>query len=515
MIELPKELPNDPELLKQLVLMLVSAMGDVEEKLKLLEQRYRNEMRAKYGRRAESLDPAQLRLFIQAALEQIETDQPSKPTSDAESSESTPQKNEKLEKRKKGHGRRKPQELPRRPVMHDIPDSEKACPRCTIPRVVCGRQVSLQIDYTPGIAFYWEHIRLKYACRACEGHVQTAPPPAYPIDRGMPAAGMLSYIATSKYADHLPLYRLEGILSRQGLVLSRSTMCDWMRSTSKILLTLFEHLILRIKQSKVIWTDDTPVRVLDRELKKRCRTGRIWVYRGDEKNPYILYRFTPSRKRDGPLEHLENFKGFMQADAFAGYDCIFVGGGVTEVACFAHARRKFERCLDQNPKDAGMILYLIQQLYKVESDFKGVTAEQRLEARQRLSKPLLTELKILLDAQLISTLPKSDYGMALKYALNQWDALNVFVNDGDLTIDNNLAENALRPIALGRKNWMFLGSEAGGETIAIISSLIASCRRLQVDPQSYLKTVIRHLTENPDTDPALLMPDVVALDAPN
>jgi transposase len=165
---------------------------------------------------------------------------------------------QKAKKKKRGHGRRKPQELPRRLVLHDVAECEKACPRCTFQREVCGRTVSLQLDYSPGHAFYWEHIRLKYACRACDGQVKIAPAPEYPIDRGMSAAGMLSYLATSKYADHLPLYRLEGILSQQGLVLSRSTMCDWMQATSKIVLPLFEYLTIRIKKSRVIWTDDTP-----------------------------------------------------------------------------------------------------------------------------------------------------------------------------------------------------------------------------------------------------------------
>ncbi|MDR3615537.1 MAG: IS66 family transposase [Candidatus Obscuribacterales bacterium] len=388
-------------------------------------------------------------------------------------------------------------------------------PACTFQREISGRTISLQLDYAPGHAFYWEHIRLKYVCRACEGQIQIAEAPEYPIDRGMPAPGMLSYIATSKYADHLPLHRLEGILSRQGLVLSRSTMCDWMKATAKILLPLFEYLIERIKYSKVIWTDDTPVRVMDKALKKRCRTGRIWVYRGDAANPYVLFRFTASRRRDGPLEHLENFKGFLQADAFAGYDCLFVGGGVTEVACFAHARRKFEHCLQDAPVSAGKVLLLIQQLYKVESDFKSATSEQRLEARQRLSMPILDELRAELDSQLLISLPRSDFGKAVKYADNQWNALKVFVTDGDLTIDNNLAENAVRPIALGRKNWMFLGHESGGKTIAVLSTLIASCRRHHVNPYAYLKTVIRRLTEDSSADQAALMPDVVELDATN
>ena len=325
MVRLPKQLPDDPEQLKKLVNLLASERNDFFERLQILEQRYKDEMRAKYGRRSESLDPDQLRLFIQEALEQDESNEAKEKTAAVTDTSAEPKQSAEVETKKRGHGRRKPQELPRRPVLHDLPESEKACPRCTFQREVCGRTISLQLDYAPGHAFYWENIRLKYACRACDGQIQIAEAPEYPIDRGMPAAGMLSYIGTSKYADHLPLHRLEGILSRQGLILSRSTMCDWMKATAKILLPLFEYLIVRIKRSRVIWTDNTPVRVMDKALKKRCRTGRIWVYRGDAANPYVLFRFTSSRRRDGPLEHLENFKGFLQADAFAGTSQILGG----------------------------------------------------------------------------------------------------------------------------------------------------------------------------------------------
>lgn len=512
MVELPTELPNDPEQLKKLLGLIASERDDFFRRLQLLEHRYKEEMRAKYGRRSETIDPDQLRLFMQEALRESGQSSQSDTANLDKSAEVSGSQQLPETQKKQGHGRRKPQSLPKRPVIQDVPESEKTCPRCSYARDLCGRSVTLQLDYIPGYAFYWEYIRLKYACRACEGNLVTAPMPDQPIERGMPAPGMLAYIATSKYADHLPLYRLEGILSRQGLILSRSTMCDWMQATTKILLGLFEHMMARVKKSKVIWTDDTPIRVLDKELKKRTRTGRIWVYRGDENNPYVLFKFTPSRKRDGPREHLENFTGFMQADAFSGYDCIFVGGGVKEVACFAHARRKFVAALDSSRSAAAQVLQLIQELYQIESDCRERTTSERVECRQKYSVPILAQLKDLLDAQVIACLPQSPLAAAIKYSLNHWQALNVFTTDGDLTIDNNLAENAVRPIALGRKNWMFAGSEAGGQAIAVLSSITATCRRLSVDPFAYLKSVIMALTEDPDIDLDLLLPDVLQLE---
>jgi len=402
-------------------------------------------------------------------------------------------------------------ELPKIPVVIDVADSEKVCQRCTSERKCFGRSVTLQLDYEPGRAFYWEYVRLKYACSYCESSLKIAKAPEQPIERGMPAAGMLAYIMTSKYGDHLPLHRLEGIFSRQGLVLNRSTMCDWVQAVTKMLTPVFDQMMVEIKKSKVIWTDDTPVRVLDRELKKRTRTGRIWVYRGDDEHPYITFRFTNSRERAGPLEHLEFFRGFLQADAFAGYDAIFVGGGVTEVACMAHARRKFVDAMSSSKSAAAEILLLIQKLYDAEREHKECSSEERLAARQKYSIPLLEELKTTLDRHALMCLPKSPLGGAIQYARNQWEAFNTFTTCGALTIDNNLAENALRPIAVGRKNWMFAGSESGGHAIAVMSSIISTCRRLELDPFAYLKAVITRITEEPNCPPEQLLPGRLAI----
>ena len=506
---MPEQLPEDVEELQKLLQRIAAERNELFERLKILEHRYQAEMRNKYGRKSETFDPAQLLLFAQAELAREKNEQVELAVS--KGSEAKPQSDAHPVEKAKGHGRRRPMELPRIPVVIDIPEDEKKCKRCTSQRQCFGRTISLQLDYKPGWAFYWEYTRLKYGCPYCESAPTVAKVPEQPIDRGMPAAGMLAYIATSKYADHLPLHRLEGMFARQGLVLNRSTMSDWVQATTKMLMPIFEQMMVEIKKSKLIWTDDTPVRVLDKTLKKRTRTGRIWVYRGDNEHPYIVFKFTNSRERAGPLEHLENFQGFLHADAFAGYDAVFVGGGVTEVACFAHARRKFVDAMNSNQAAAAEILLLIQELYEVEREFKEHTSEERLEARQKRSVPILAALKDCLDGHALLCTPQSPLAKAIKYTRNQWTALQTYTTCGDLTIDNNLAENALRPIAVGRKNWMFAGSESGGQAIAVMSSLISTCRRLDLDPFSYLQAAITKLTEDPTCPPEQLLPGRLAL----
>ncbi|HEY9680008.1 MAG TPA: IS66 family transposase [Oculatellaceae cyanobacterium] len=503
---MPKELPEDVEELKRLLRIIATERNDFYERLQLLEHRYKTEMRNKYGRKSETFDPSQLLLFAQQELA-------AEARTDLEPEKTAERKDKAIEKEVKprGHGRRRPMELSRIPVIIDVPESEKVCQRCTSERKCFGRSVTLQLDYEPGRAFYWEYVRLKYACSYCESSLKVAKPPEQPIQRGMPAAGMLAHIVTSKYADHLPLHRLEGIFSRQGLVLNRSTMCDWVQSVTKMMTPVFDQMMHEIKKSKVIWTDDTPVRVLDRELKKRTKTGRIWVYRGDDEHPYIAFRFTNSRERAGPLEHLENFRGFLQADAFAGYDAIFVGGGVTEVACLAHARRKFVDAMNSSQSAAAEILLLIQKLYDMERTCKDSSDAERLNARQEFSVPLLAELKDTLDRHALVSVPKSPLAKAIQYTRNQWSALQTFTTCGDLTIDNNLAENALRPIAVGRKNWMFAGSESGGHAIAVMSSIISTCRRLELDPFAYLKAAITKITEEPNCPAEQLLPGRLTL----
>jgi hypothetical protein len=268
----------------------------------------------------------------------------------------------------------------------------------------------------------------------------------------------------SKFADHLPLYRLEDILTRHGVYLSRSTLCDWVRNAALVLKPLAELQKTLVLQSPVLWTDDTPVTVLGGKL-FGSKTGRFWVYIGDGEHPYSVYDFTMSRARDGPASFLEDYQGFLRADAYGGYDGIFLGsdGKIVEVACWAHARRKFNDARSNAPRKANQVPEWIQQPYDIDDRTKDFTFAERQMLRQQESMPILNRIENYLDELSRRTLPKSALGNAITYAPNQWEALRRYVSDGRLCIDNNLSEQTVRLQAIGRKNWEFLGSaEAGG-----------------------------------------------------
>lgn len=320
---------------------------------------------------------------------------------------------------------------------------------------------------------------------------------------------MLAHIAVSKFADHLPLHRLEGIFKREGAKIARSTMCDWLAATAAILQPLYERMKDRVTASRVIWTDDTPVNLQDRQDERNMREARIWVYIGDQNNKFTIYDFTDSRKRDGPKNFLSGFEGYLQADAFAGYDCLYATGGVLEVACMAHARRKFFECLNSNEAAATEVLTIIRDLYRIEKETAFLSSEERRTIRLQQSAPLLATFKKWLNQQRLYALPKSPLGKAVTYALNNWSALCRYLCDGELTIDNNCSERAMRSVAVGRKNWLFAGSREGGRTAAILSSFIATCKHYNINPQQYLLDVLTRLTHG-ESDLDQLLPGVWA-----
>lgn len=447
-------------------------------------------LRARYGSKVESIAPGQLRLFEGMTENAEEVEVPVAPN----------------ETVSKSHGRKRiSKALPRIPQVYDVAASEIPCPGCGEDRQIIGEEKSEQYDYSPASIKVIEHIRLRRACKSCAEHVIIAPRPASVIEKGMAAPGMLAYVATSKYADHLPLNRLEGIFKRDGASISRSTMCDWMAGTARCLLPIYERMKELVRSSRVIWTDDTPVKLQDRDHERNIRTGRVWVYIGDSENPLTVFDFTDSRKRDGPLNFLHDFSGFLQADAFSGYDCIFAGGRVKEVACWAHARRKFFDALSTNSAACSTGLRMIGELYAVEKRMHESSDLQRLNERKAESAPILKRLKEWLDQQKLVSLPKSPLGKAVTYALNNWDALNRYLKDGALTIDNNRSERALRATAVGRKNWLFMGSMDGGKNAAIITSLIASCKAHNVNPREYLTDVLTRLSQG-TTEVDVLLP---------
>jgi transposase len=491
-------LPDDPLTLQAMIRELLDALAAERRASETLRTRLDQLLRRLYGPKSEKVSNTPS-LF----------DNP--PSDNAVSLDPLPEPADEIDNapKKRRHGRRRlPRELPRQRVEHDLTDAEKLCPCCRSLRVRIGEEVSERLDYRPASLFVVEHVRPKYACHGCQGQLAVTPVPPEPLPKALAAPGLLAQVITAKFADHLPLYRLEGILARHGVELSRSTMCDWLAGCAEVLRPISDAMGLRVRASKVIHTDDTPVPVLDR-TRDRTRTGRIWVYLGDAHNPYIVYDATPSRSRDGPQTFLKGFRGYLQADAFGGYDGLYATG-VTEVACWAHTRRKFVESRERDSRLSLEALALIRRLYEVERRAKELDGDNRLSLRQRESVPVLRAIGEWLEAKRGAALPKSPLGVAITYATNQWPALNVYVRDGDLAIDNNAAERALRGVAVGRKNWLFWGSDTGGQTAAVLTSCVATCRRHGIDPWSYLSDVLTRLPCHPADRIVELLPDAWA-----
>ena len=491
-------------------------------------------LRRVYGRSSEKLDPNQLALFEKFLAELGEGGEggpaATTPAVPAPAPAAPPTN---------GHGRRRlPADLERRPVIFDVPEAEKPCPCCGTLRVHIGDAVAEKLDFEPARLFVRQEIRRKYVCQACETaaaqtgpQIVTAEKPLSPIEKGLAAPGLLAQIIVSKYSDHLPLHRLERILERHDIQISRSTTCDWMAACAATLQPLYQLMVRDVLQARVMHTDDTPVDVLDRDYPGTTKTGRFWDYVGDADHPQIVFDYTPSRSRDGPMKFLAGWGKdravFLQADAFGGYDGIYrgeAGGQVTEVACHAHARRKFYDARTSDAATSAQALAYIRLLYDVEDQAHALTATeadpqerrrklvaQRLRLRQELSVPRLAQYKQWLKSCQVahggSVLPKSPMGQAIAYSLNQWEALCVYTTDGELAIDNNVSERNLRRIATGRNNWTFLGSDNGGHTAAVLFSLVATCQRHHVNPFVYLRDVLTRIAAHPMNRLAELLPD--------
>jgi transposase len=516
---------DDIATLKAMVAELLSALKTSQQRVASLEHRLDQVLRRMYGQKSERIDPAQRLLFA---------DEEPK-TSEAPASPEPPLVETKAASRKKGHGRAGlPKTLPRVRREHDLTEPERPCPGCQTLRTKIGEDVSEQLEYVPSSLFVIQHVRPKYACPKCRDQVVAADKPEQPIAKGLPGPGLLAHVAVSKHADHLPLNRQSRILARHGVTLSRSTLCDWMRAVGRTLEPLVDLMRRRILRSALIQTDDTPVDVLQRGSKKNVRLGRLWVYRGDEIEPYTVFDFTPDRSRDGPRKWLGNYRGWLQADAYSGYDELFrTRHDLVEVGCWAHARRYFFEARETDLRAVEALAW-IQRLYAVEREAdeheerlhreQGVDPESaqrvrdtthRHALRAEKSKPLLTSLFERLDAWRTDALPKSPLGQAVQYALNQKAALRRYVEDGRLPIDNNASERDLRGIALGRRNWLFCGSARGGQTAAVITSLIATCQRHRVEPFTWLHDSLTALPQLARDERGLIPTDELARLLPN
>jgi transposase len=484
-LPLTKELPQDIESCH-------AAMQRMQKDIDLLTEKLNYLLRVRFGQKSERVDsnPDQLRLFSPPASE---ANPPEEKTIAVAQHE------------RKGHGRKK-RELPRIRKEYTLPEDKLLCQCCSAQLKKIGETISDQLEYVPASMHIIEHTQFKYACPNCAENVVIAPKPQQPIDKGLPGPGLLAYVATSKYGDHLPLHRLEHILKRQGAEIRRSTMCDWMAATAQLLEPMWSIMKERVLKSVVIGTDDTILPVLDKNLTK-TREGRTWAYLGDKDNPFTLFDYTPSRKRDGPLNFLNGFSGYLQADAFVGYDCIYASKLVKEVACWAHTRRYFFDALQSAPAQANFAIAKIKELYKIEQEIKELSPKERLEIRQTQAKPILDEIKKWLDEQILYALPKSFIAKAINYALSNWTALCIYTEDERLSIDNNATERAIRPLVIGRKNWLFTASDKGGRMAAVLNSIVASCQRNKKDPQAYLADVLRRLPGATLDEMLTMLPD--------
>jgi transposase len=496
-------LPVDPAQLEQLVRQLlaretqltaalVESSQTVTQQQQLLEK-LAHELavlkRCVFGSRRErgGDDPRQQKLFEVSDTPGSERDD--------ESAADTEPSDDAARRKRRGHGRKPlPQFLPRQTVEHTLPGAELGCPCCGQDREKISQVVSEQLEHTPASMFVIEHVQITYACRQCQEQVVTAHKPPQPIEKGVAGPGLLAHVITAKYVQHLPLYRQEEIFARQRVLIRRSTLAGWMAQSADCLLPLQKLMVRRVLSGNVVGTDDTPVKVLDPDL-DRTRTGRFWAYVGDDRHRYTVYDYTPNHKRDGPQKFLKDYHGVLQADAFGGYDGIFLksNGKIIEAACCAHARRKFFEARETSPGIAHQALAFFGRLYAVEHDAQALSPEARCALRQEKSVPILNDMHAWLNEQLRGLRPKSPVTGAIKYSLKNWDALCRYTTDGNIPIDNNRTERTLRAQAVGRKNWMFLGSDNGGHTAAVLYSLVASAKRHHLDPQAYLTDVLRRL----------------------
>jgi len=499
-------LPDDLSLCHEIIAQQQEQLAAWQRKVEQLEHRLDLLLRRLYGPRSEHVDPNQLALFetsaeglAQQAVAVVEDKRDENPKSKA-----------------KGHGRRQfPKDIERRRIVLDIPEAEKTCP-CGQTRRVIGEVVTERLGFDPARFYVNQYVQLKYACSCEQSGVVTAEKPIQPIEKGNAEPELAALVAVSRFDDHSPYYRQEnGQFRRAGVEISRSTQSDWMRQIGELGLPLCDLMHTLVLRSKCLGTDDTPLPVLV-PGRGKTQEARMWAYRGDGDHPYNVFDFTMTRKRDGPLRFLrrdersraeEGFRGYLQADAYAGYDVLFRLGGIVEVGCWAHARRKFFESKETNLAVGMEALARVKQLYAVEDAAKEHSSAERLALRQERAVPLLGSMKSWLDEQYAKVLPRSALGEAIGYALSNWAALCRYTEDGDLPIDNNAVERMLKLIALGRKNWMFAGSERGGRTAAVLFTLVSSAKRHGLNTWAYLRDVLWRLADLKPSELEHLLPD--------
>jgi transposase len=439
--------------------------------------------------------------------------QEEKPADVQSTAESAGEKaNEKTAKKKNsGHTRNQfPSELPRVPVVAPPPpDSELPCLCCGTVRIPV-RQIlqNSRYEFVPASFYVEELYRVVYECPSCQQSEALLASVPEAVENGFAGPGLLAQVAVSRDFDHLPFNRQSTIYSRSGAQLCRSTLSDFYAQVARILTPLYNLMHLILLQAKVISTDDTPVKVLDRSKEKNIKTGRQWAFLGDAEHPVNLFHYTIGRGRDGPLDFLKGWKGLLQGDCFSGNIAICAAVGTVLVACLAHARRYFIKALLNDKSGCNEALLMFQSLYEIERTAKELElpCDELKLMRGQESTPILETFHKWLQEKYAFAQPKSSFGKALFYCLNNWTALTQYVNDGALRIDNNHTEREMKYIAMGKHAWLFFGSDKGAKDHAIVLSILSTCRRHRVEPWSYLTDVIQRLAENPGCDLNELLP---------
>lgn len=497
------DLPDDIAALKAMVLERESALAAKETvvvelreqvsthaqeiaHLKLLIAKLK---RMQFGRKSEKLDHEILQLELR--LEELQADegalhieQPSRQIS--------------------GSAARRaplPPHLPRDVQFH-LPAETTACSQCGATMKRLGEDVSEQLEYVPARFKVIRHVRPKYACSCCD-HIAQAAAPTRPIARGLAGPGLLAHILVAKYSDHLPLYRQSVMYAREGVALERATMAEWVGGASGLLSPLVDAIRRHVMAASKLHADDTPVPVLA-PGRGKTKTGRLWVYVRDDRPaagtaaPAVWFAYTENRKGEHPQRHLARYRGILQADAYGGYQAIYGTGQVVEAACWAHARRKFYELHQARPSTiTAEALRRIGALYAIEAKIRGKPPDDRRRIRQAESRPQLDALQAWLRTTMETLSRKSDTTAAILYALNRWQALDRYCDDGSIEIDNSAAERALRGVALGRKNYLFVGADSGGERAAALYSLVETAKLNGLDPEGYLRQVLACIADHP------------------
>lgn len=488
-----ESLPDDPELLKKIIAEQDQTIAKKEQRIALLEETVRLQQQKRFGSSSEK-SPDQQEMFNEAELmeaaEQVLSEQ---------ASESTPAEPPSSSVNKKPGRKPLPADLPRLRIEHDVPDADKLCP-CGCQRTLIGEESSEQLDIIPARVQVIVNVRKKYACKACEGEIKTAALPPQPIPKSNASPGLLAHIAISKFQDALPLYRQEAILQRSGVELGRNTLASWMIKSGELIQPLINLLEDRLLCYPVMHCDETSVQVLKEPGKESTSKSYMWVrVGGPPTQPIRLFHYAASRSSRIASDLMAGYQGYLQTDDYAGYNSVAADNGITQLGCWAHARRKFieaQKAGGKNKKagKADMAISFIRKLYAIEKPIAEQPPEEKYQARQQQAKPVLESLRTWLDKTLHSTLPKGLLGKALAYLDKNWDKLTVYTEDGRLNIDNNPAENAIRPFVVGRKNWLFSATVTGAKASANLYGLIETAKANSVEPYSYLRHVFKELS---------------------